>query len=179
MNVELILFGLALLVRGGGALWGGDSSWKQLAPAKAWGPFSHILSKTAVWLGVVGIGAWSPIWPIALFALIGFGVSFWWREEKEARVVTAVTDVLLVFTASRLSLPSLAWGITIATAIFLPTAGWFIDKITEQVQKKIRWQLGAGVILLGMIVILLIPTSMRLLSSRFVYLLPVPTPIAD
>ncbi len=179
MNVQLILFGLALLLRSGGILWRGRLWWPR--------PLTPLLAKTAVWLALIGMGAWAPAWPLLLFALLELGLSFWWPEEGEEGdrgrcLVTAVTDALLVLVAARLSLPPLDWGVTIAAIFLLPLAGWLIDIFVEQLQKRIaRWFWG-GAVLLGMAVILLIPTSNRLLTSRFVYLLPEssdikPTPV--
>ncbi len=177
MNVQLILFGLALLLRVASGLWG-DRGWLTR-------PLTHLFAKTAVWLTLVGIGAWAPAWPIPLFALVGLGASLRWSEEGGVRMVTgtsasdlgrrsvqAVTDALLVLIAARFSLPALSWGFTVVALILLPLIGWLIDSFVEQLQKWVAWWLLGGVALLGMVIILLIPTSNRLLSSRFVYLLP-------
>ena len=98
MNVQLILFGLAILLRGEGALLR-----KLSLPVWVRG-LGWLLSSTAVWLALIGLGAWAPVWPIVPVALSVLAVSTY-RKEAPARlsIIAAAFDTILVILAGQLS----------------------------------------------------------------------------
>ncbi|MCP5095930.1 MAG: DUF5060 domain-containing protein [Chloroflexi bacterium] len=170
MNVQLILFGFAFILRSEGALVGREDT---AVPLRILG---RLLRLTAVWFTLVGVGAWAPVWPLLVVAVIG---AVWaWRQEDGVMAVveTAVLDVLLVVIAALASLPPLGWGVLIGTAVVVVVAGFVIDAIAIWAQSLVNWQWLAVVGTLPVILLAFVPSTRsmmtRLLSSRFVYLLP-------
>ena len=171
MNVQLILFGLAILLRGEGALLR-----KLSLPVWVRG-LGWLLSSTAVWLALIGLGAWAPVWPIVPVALSVLAVSTY-RKEAPARlsIIAAAFDTILVILAGQLSLPPIAWLSLIAFAVLLASVAALVDLLVGQVQKRMAmgWLVAAG--LLPLLLPAVVPSvreiTARLLGTRFTYLLP-------
>ncbi|MBK8905311.1 MAG: DUF5060 domain-containing protein [Anaerolineaceae bacterium] len=170
MNVQLVLFGLALLFRAQGALWRREAAplW-QLPPG--W-----LLSSLAVWSALVGVGAWAPFWPILPVVLVGVALHYRWREKTAVYPLIFLADALLILAAGLLALPPLGWGTLLPTAVLLPLLGLLVDWVARWLVQRVNWLALAVVGVLPLLLLLVVPTARstvgRMLQSRFVYLLP-------
>lgn len=170
MNFQLILGGLALLLRGeGAALRRVDS--QPILQFIGW-----LLRLSAVWLATVAAGAWPPVWPLPFLALVGLALQVGRPERRERQFLAVMLDVLVVVTSGLLSVPSLNAVTLLATAVLLPAIAIVIDWLLAQLLRHLSWTAVVAVGLLPLWLALLIPevrdTTIRFLGGRFAYLAP-------
>ncbi|HEX6387289.1 MAG TPA: DUF5060 domain-containing protein [Anaerolineae bacterium] len=170
MNVELILGGLAFLVRGEGAALRRLES-QPILQLTGW-----LLSLSAVWLLMVAAGAWPPVWPLPFLALAGLALQLRWAERRERQSLPLVLDLLVVIVSGLLSVPPLKPLTLLATAVLLLVIALIIDWLVAQLRRRLSWITIVGAGLLPLLAILLVAegreSAMRFLGSRFIYLMP-------
>ena len=170
MYVQIFLLALALLLRGEGA------ALRRVESPRILQFIGWLFTLSAVWLAVVAVGAWPPVWPLPLLALVGTGLHLRWQNGREAQFLRVVMDVLVVVISGLLSLPPLGMGMLLATAVLLPAVAFIVDWFVAQLLHRLSWAIIVVAGLLPLLLILAVPrirdTSARLLSGRFLYLAP-------
>ena len=171
MNVQIFLLALALLLRGEGA------TLRQVGSQRVLHFIGWLFSLAAVWLAAVAAGAWPPVWPLPLLALIGLGLQPRRQDRRQAWLLPVILDVGVVIISGLLSLPPLEIGMLLLMAALLPALAFIVDRFVTQLRQRLPWAIIAVAGLLPLLLILAIPrfrdTSARLLSGRFLYLAPV------
>lgn len=175
MNVEFILFGLALLLRGQGALWRRQDA-PFLARLLGW-----LLSTLATWGVLAGLGAWAPLWPALVIAAMGATLHQNYRDGKGSLTVLVLMDASLVIGVGLLALPPLEWWVLLPTAVFLPLLALLIDLAAGWAARRLPWGWLAAVGAAPLLLLAFLPTTrgamVRALEGRFVYLLPEETAV--
>lgn len=170
MNMQLLLLGLSILIWGEGVvLRRRKMHW--LFYLVGW-----LLSALAVWIVIVAVGAWPPLWPVPLVALLGAWLHFRQQNHFTVKFIPIMANVLLVLIAGLFSLPPLDWRVLLITAVLLPTTAFILDTFISWIIQRIPWQTIAVSGLLPLIVLFAVPDTrggtLRLFSTRFAYLLP-------
>ena len=170
MIVQLVFFGLSLLLRGEGALL----RRRETHPAMML--LGWLLCIAGWWSMLVGFGAFVRLWPIFPVAIIGAVLHSRWREGRAELFILAGIDFVFVIYSGLLSLPPLPIGNLIGLAVLLALLGVVIELAVRYVANWVDWRIivAAGVFVLMVLVV--IPrtrvTLMRLFESRFLYLVP-------
>lgn len=169
MLVQLLLIGLSLLIRTLGSI--GRSAEKR--------PFLHffgwLLAGFSAWLGVTAAGGWPPLWSLGLVITLPI-LSLW--NDKPFSKVTVLTDGLIAFTAGFFGLPPLDLGPLLIVLLLIPSIGFLFDWLFWQLQKNVPLFALGGLVGAGLLLIFLLPQTsgavLRVLDSRFAYLMPQP-----
>lgn len=172
MIIQLLLIGLALLIRGLGAI-GRAEEEPIIIRLLGW-----LLAGLGAWLGMVAAGGWPPLW--SLFVVLGLPL-LGLLEKRPFSPFTLLADALVVFSVGLFGLPPMAMGRLLVIMVLLVAAGAVVDWLVSVIKTKIpRQWLGGLTAVLLLLIVFVPPTSetvSRILETRFAYLLP--EPVAD
>ncbi len=129
-----------------------------------------ILGTAAAWLGVSAAGAWFPLWPVLLLAVVGAFVD----ARAKSRQLWIAGDVVVVALAGLLSIPPLAPGALMGTVVAVAGAGFVVDSLVGRFLTPVR--ITSVVLLLlvaggasGMVMIYRPPAHFRYFGKMLLY----------